>query len=226
VGHVIERVDQELKAWATEVLPGTEVSFEPPAAAPDADIGLCLIELADLPPARGHGRAPLQVRLGYLVTASADTASEAHRRLGELLFAAMDHPDYEVCFLEASWPYWLAAGVAPRPGFILTLPLRRERPVAPAPSVTEPLVLRRASITQLEGVVLGPGEVPISDAFVELTALNVATRSDGRGRFRFAAIPAGMTAQVRVLAKAREFSFSVDPSTSEPVALRLDLAKE
>ena len=223
---MIERIDDELKGWAAGVLPGTSVSFDPPHATPDADVGLCLVEIADLPTGRGPKRAPLQVRLGYLVTASADTALEAHRRLEELLFSAMDHPDYEVRFVDAAWPYWLAAGVAPRPGFILTLPLRRERPAADVPLVTEGLQVRGAPLTPLRGVVLGPRDIPVPDAYVELTSLNLSTRSDGRGRFRFAAIPAGTITKVRVHAKAREFSFSLDPSTPEPVALRLDLAKE
>ena len=76
----------------------------------------------------------------------------------------------------------------------------------------------------MEGVVLGPGDVPISDAFVEIPSLALTTRSDGRGRFRFAAIPtAPAKQQLRVRAKAREFPFTVD--SSKPSVLRLDLAK-
>ena len=73
---------------------------------------------------------------------------------------------------------------------------------------------------------LGPDDVPISDAFVEIPSLALATRSDVRGRFRFAAIPTSPVKQhLRVRAKAREFPFTVDSSKPSPFVLRLDLAK-
>ena len=46
-------------------------------------------------------------------------------------------------------------------------------------------------------------------------------------RFHFDAVPDhGGTEAVQVLAKARAFPFTVDLSTSDPVSLRLDLAKD
>ena len=78
----------------------------------------------------------------------------------------------------------------------------------------------------MEGVVLGPGDVPISDAFIEIPLLALATRTDKRGRFRFAAVPtAPAEQQLRVRAKAREFPFTVDSSKTPPFVLRLDLTK-
>ena len=66
---VIDEVDQQLARWVEEVLPGVSVTLDGPAGADD-DVGLFLFEMADLPPARGDARPPLQVRLGYLVTTS------------------------------------------------------------------------------------------------------------------------------------------------------------
>lgn len=78
----------------------------------------------------------------------------------------------------------------------------------------------------MEGVVLGPGDVPVSDAFVEIPSLALTTRSDTRGRFRFAAVPTSPAKQqLRVRAKAREFPFTVDSSKPAPFVLKLDLAK-
>jgi hypothetical protein len=76
------------------------------------------------------------------------------------------------------------------------------------------------------GVVVGPGNVSIADAMVELPSLALATRTDPRGRFRFSAVPAGSAVlQIRVRAKAQEFPFTVDSSAPQPVTLKLDLAK-
>jgi hypothetical protein len=225
---VIDEVDQQLEAWVAEVVPGASVSFEA-AAKPGQDgpvVALHLLELAEMPPARGHARPPLQVRLGYLVTTWADDAARAHRDLGELLFAAMEHSEYEVAFPADLGPFWSAAGVAPRASFVLTVPLRRPLAERPAKPVRAPLVVNGTSVRPLTGSVVGPGDVPVPDAFVTIPALSLATRSDRRGRFRFGAVPVGPGKhELRVRAKAREFPFSVEGPGEEPVTLRLDLVK-
>jgi hypothetical protein len=223
--RVIDDVDRQLTSWVGEIVPGATVTLDGPDPGTTADVGLHLFELSDLPPARGVEQPPLQVLLGYLVTTwGADTAA-AHKRLGDLLFAALQSPDYEVRF-PAVTAFWNAANVPPRPSFVLTVPLRQAVDRAPAPPVLSPLRLKAVGSHTLDGVVLGPGDVTIADAFVEIPALELSTRADTRGRFRFAAVPAGPTAlQLRVSAKAQEFPFTVDSSAPQPVTLRLDLAK-
>jgi len=228
IGHscltVIDEVDQQVTSWVEQVLPGANVTLDGPAAA--ADVGLHLFEIADLPTAHTEERRLLQVRLGYLVTTSGDDVALAHKRLGGLLFAALTHPDYGVRFPGDLAEFWNAAGVPPRAGFILTVPLRQPLETAPPPPVKAPLIVQGVRMRVMEGVVLGPGDVPISDAFIEIPSLGLATRSDTRGRFRFAAIPAAPAKQqLRVRAKAREFPFTIDSSKPSPFVLRLDLAK-
>jgi hypothetical protein len=222
---VIDEVDQKLSRWVEDVLPGATVTLEGPAGAED-DVGLYLFEMADLPPARGESRPPLQVRLGYLVTTSGADVALAHKRLGTLLFAALTHPDWDVRYPGDIAEFWKAVGEPPRAGFILNVPLRQPVEIAPAPPVRAPVSLEIVGSRAMEGIVLGPGDVPISDAFVQLPALALTTRSDARGRFRFPAIPEKPAKQhLRVRAKAREFPFTVDSSKPSPFVLRLDLAK-
>jgi hypothetical protein len=222
---VIDEVDQEVTRWVEDVLPGVSVTLDGPAAA-TADVGLHLFEIADLPPARGEERPPLQVRLGYLVTTSGSDMALAHNRLGKLLFEALAHPDWGVRFVGDIADFWSASGVSPRAGFVLTVPLRQPVETKPAPPVQVPLRVQGVGSRAMEGVVLGPGDVPISDAFIEIPSLGLTTRSDTRGRFRFAAVPtAPAKQQLRVRAKAREFPFTVDSSKPSPFVLRLDLAK-
>jgi hypothetical protein len=223
---VIDDLDKVLTDWVGGVSPGAKVSLDAPAVDPEADVSLYLLELVDLPPARGEQRPPLQVQLGYLVTTGGADVAKAHRLLGELLFAAFQHPDYDVRFPDAAAAYWGAAGVPPRPSFVLTVPLRQAIDVPPAPPVRSGLQIQSVGAQTLEGVVLGPGDLQIADAFIEIPSLSLATRADTRGRFRFAAVPAGSAAlQLRVRAKAQEFPFTVDTSAPQPVTLRLDLAK-
>jgi hypothetical protein len=222
---VIDEIDQQVAGWVEEILPGVSVTLDGPAAA-TADVGLHLFEIADLPPARTEERRLVQVRLGYLVTTAGDDVALAHKRLGGLLFAALTHPDYGVRFAGDLSEFWSAAGVPPRAGFILTVPLRQPVDTVPPKPVQVPLIVQGAGVRTIEGVVLGPGDVPISDAYVEIPALALATRSDMRGRFRFAAVPtAPPKQQVRVHAKTRDFPFTIDSSKPSPFVLRLDLAK-
>jgi hypothetical protein len=223
---VIDEVDQQVTRWVEEVLPGVSVTLDGPATAATADVALHLFEVADLPPARGEEPPPLQVRLGYLVTTSGSDVALAHNRLGTLLFAALSHPDWGVRFVGDIAEFWSASGVPPRAGFILTVPVRQPVETKPAPPVRVPLRVQGVGTRAMEGVVLGPGDVPVSDAFIEIPSLGLTTRSDTRGRFRFAAVPAAPAKQqLRVRAKAREFPFTVDSSKPSPFVLRLDLAK-
>lgn len=223
---MIDELDQQLTGWVGEILPGTTVTLDGPAVASSADVRLHLFELTDLPAARGGQRPPLQVELGYLVTTGGADVGSAHDRLGALLFAALQHPDYDVRFPGDMAAYWAAAGVPPQPSFVLAVPLRQEVSVPAAPPVTSALRVQSVGSQSLVGVVVGPGDVSIADAMVEVPSLALATRTDPRGRFRFSAVPAGATAlQVRVRAKSQEFPFTVDSSAPQPVTLKLDLAK-
>jgi hypothetical protein len=225
---VIDEVDARLEEWVTEVSARAHVAFDQIAGVDsEADVCLHLLELADMPAARGEARPPLQVRLSYLVTTGGSDPKASHRRLGELLFAALANPDYEVRFPHLPGEFWVAAGTAPRAGFVLSVPLRHTVEEAPAELVREPLVVQGAPVQPLAGVVLGPDDVPIADAYVEIPSLLLSTRSDGRGRFRFEAVPGGPTKQhLRVRAKAGDFPFSIDSTNGdEPVALRIDPTK-
>ena len=119
---------------------------------------------------------------------------------------------------------WAALGVAPRPSFVLGALVRRERPEPEAPLVRMPLEVRYASITELRGTVLGPGDVALMGALVELPALQIRTRTDARGRFRFASVPRDpKELHLLVQAKGRQFQVVVeqDGADGEPVVIRV-----
>jgi hypothetical protein len=224
---VIQEIDEQLESWVEQVLPRAEVAFDEIASArAEADVCLHLLELEHLPTPRGESRPSLQVRLSYLVTTGGQDPKEAHKRLGELLFAALADPSYEVRFESLSGSFWSAAKTAPRAAFVLSVPLRHPVDITPAELVREPLVVDGSAISSLSGIVLGPGDVPIPDAFIEIPSLALSTRTDRRGQFRFMAVPGGPGKhQLRVRAKTGEFPFSVDSSTRDEVALRIDPTK-
>jgi hypothetical protein len=224
---VIERVDQQLREWIKAVVGPVHVSLGPPDE-PYADRGvhLYLMDLIDTPPTRGTTPPPLQLSLRYLLTTWAETPEEAHRLLGELTFAAMESADIEVELGPLPAGTWAAFGVAPQPCFRLRVPLRRERPEREAPPmVRQPLVLRTSPTTNVWGRVLGPEDVPLAGARVELTYLHRSTRTDTKGEFRFPNVPSESLAHpLRVQAKGRVFEASVDRAAQEgdPIVIRVD----
>jgi hypothetical protein len=224
---MIELVDARLVDWVRSVLGSVSVTLEPPRAnRAERGVSLYLLALDRLPPPRGTERPPLQLALVYLVTPWAEDVEQAHHLLGELVLAALDSAELTVELEPLSEATWSAFGVPPQPSFLLRMPLRRERPQPDLSVVREPLVIRASPITSLSGVLLGPGDVPLSGAQVEMPHLRRTVRSDVRGRFHFETIPAeslGSTLSIKV--KGREFRVDLQRlrSDGEPVVICLDL---
>jgi hypothetical protein len=124
---MIDEVDQRLKAWVSEVAGDLPVSFAAPdRSQPKPGINLYLLDLGAAPPARSVRRVPLQFTVCYLITVTADTPERAHHALGELVFSALETPEFEVDLGAIPVELWMALGLPPQPAFRLRLPVRRE----------------------------------------------------------------------------------------------------
>ncbi len=132
---MIDEVDHRLRAWVGRVLGEVPVCLGLPAReSVERGVGLYLLELGPAARERTMRRPLLRVSLCYLVTAGAGTPEEAHHLLGELIFAAMEEPAFEVDMAPVPVELWSALQVVPRPAFRLRVPLEREsfiRPVNP-----------------------------------------------------------------------------------------------
>lgn len=226
---MIEAADAQLKDWVTSVLGPTTTTLTAPGGVREGQgIGVYLLALDHAPPgspANGAHRPPLQLQLNYLVTAWAEEPEVAHRMLGELAFGAMESTDFELALTPLTDAAWAALGAPPQPSFVLQVPLRRPRKDPDVPVVRQPLVVNTGPTTTLFGRVVVGDDTPIAGARVELPALHLSARTDSAGRFRFAGVPGESVAKhLRVLARGREFSVSVDRPTSEeePVTIRLE----
>ncbi|MFL6661626.1 MAG: hypothetical protein ACJ8G7_05560 [Rhizobacter sp.] len=215
-----------MKTWVRDVLGEVPTSFEAPGAArpPGRSIGLYLLDLAPAASTRGDTRPPLQFRVRYLVTAWGDDASATHDDLCELAFAAMETPEFEVDVEPLGLAAWSAFGTPPRPSFSVRLALRKERPRLAAPWVRAPLVLAPSAMLPLHGVVLGPGDVGLAGARVELRTLGLVSLTDHEGRFRFAGAPADRALRLRVQArgKTQEFQSEGAGTPERPLHLRME----
>ncbi|HEY6292461.1 MAG TPA: Pvc16 family protein [Terriglobia bacterium] len=228
---MIDQVDRRLRDWAKGVVEGVEVHLDAPKGAEAGrGIGLYLMELASLPPPSTHKLPPWQVALRYLVTTWSEEAEDAHRLLGELVFAAMGNSEFQVELEPVAVEVWRAFGIAPRPSFVLRVPLQQQRPGPKVKLVRAAPVVKTSAVVGLHGVVRGPQDIPLAGAEVQIPALRLTTQTDSKGRFYFAAVPgAGQPKALRVRAKGQEVNVTTDESygdASQPVLIRFDVGED
>lgn len=220
---MIDQIDARLKAWVETVLGGVSVTFAPPRDTPaESVVHLYLYQAVPVLAAPDARRLPQRVMLHYLVAVRAEDALAAHKLLGDLIFAALENPDFDLNFDPLPPELWLALGTEPQPAFVLKVPLVRELPTPETQLVRQPMVTRITSTTSLQGVVLGGEDFPITGALVELPGYHLTQRTDSHGRFRFATVPADPPVKrVRVTAKGQVAEQEIDHSPTEAVIIRL-----
>ena len=222
--------DGRLKDWVGSVLQHAEVSL----AAPEAKrggrgVGLYLLELAPSPPPSSNKRPPRQLILRYLVTTWSDDPEDAHEMLVSLMLDAMDNKDFQIEQESIAVTVWRAFGLPPQPSFVLRVPLRQERPQPQAKLVREAMKVHSSPVVAFHGILLGPGDVPLSDCRVEFPALNLATRTDYKGRFHFASLPGEGSKQFVVKAKGFELPVSSNddhPDSQQPLVIHFSPLEE
>lgn len=150
---MIDDVDRQIARWIEGVLADTRISRMSPANMPPADmkdttvIGVYLKDILPSPSAHFGRRPPLEVLLYYLVTSWDRSPERANRRLLRLVFAAMEHELWEIELKPLPAGDWRAFGLAPRPSFLLRLPLRFERSDETAPVIRSPVEVRKVPVT-------------------------------------------------------------------------------
>jgi hypothetical protein len=131
--------------------------------------------------------------------------------LGKLVFAAMENNEFEVILDPVPATLWTAFGVYPRPSFMLRVPLIYVRPEPEVKLVRKPIVVDFSPLKSLSGIVLGPQNIPIMDAHVELPGMKLSTHTDAKGRFNFPAVPGkAITRHVRVRARGQDVTVNID----------------
>lgn len=216
----IDEVDRGLVEWVSTVTTGARGVLAMPEKRDGEGVALELFALCASPPPRGDKRPPHQVLLRYRVSTWAATPERSHALLSEVLFAALEHSEWEVDLANAPPP-----GPAGRlePAFVLQVPLRRARDQEIAARVRGPISVEAVSAMALAGVVLGPGEQPMAGALVEVPSLDLASRTGPKGTFRFARVPAGGALTLRVRAKGLVQTFTAKPAVGEAVTIRMQL---
>jgi hypothetical protein len=223
---VIDEADRRLSAFIREATGVAGIWLDAPQAGEKREgVGLYLLELAESPPPRGATPAPLQLQLRYLVTAWSTTVEKEHKLLGDLAFAALGREDLSAAFRPIDPALWTGFGIPPRAAFLLQVPLRLERKAQRGPPVRE-ITTQFVSSLPLDGIVIGPGDVAIAGASVELPKLGLSASTGPDGRFRFARVPAEGPMNLRVSAKGEvQDIHSVFPERGAPLTIRMKLGE-
>jgi len=192
-------------------------------------VTLTLIDIAPAPlPHGAAGLTPLQLRARYLVTIAAADAVAERQALAELAFSAGPITDVELEPKGLSLELWRSLGVSIRPALLVAVLLQRERQGRPVRRVRQPLITKWGGSRPVSGVVVGPGDVPIAGALVEVEGLPQTAYSNHRGEFAFRSLPGddppptlvvsakGATVRVRV---------DGDDTASAPLLVRIPLSE-
>lgn len=221
---------EHLLTWVRHVLGDVSASFEPPGSnLPEGRcISLYLMDLRPAPGAHNNKSSPLQFHAHYLITTWGPVCSAQHEDLFELTFSAIDRDDFVVDFETLPAATWRGFDTPPRPSLRINLHLRRARSQQPlAAMVRTPLVMAPAAMVPLQGRLIGPGDVPVAGARIELSGHGRTTQTDQNGLFVFAGVPAGRTLGVRVQARGlvQEFELQASAETGAPMLLRMSLSR-
>lgn len=220
-----DKTDVSMVLWAQTVLGDVSVSLELPPVK-GSSVSAYLMDVLLEPLTRSAREPePHRLTLGYLVTTWADSPSEAHRLLGELLFEALDNPEMVVEAKPLPPALWQALGQTPRPAFILRVPSLKPRSALKFPKVRSTSVTM-SSLHPLVGQVRGPGDTGISEVLVEVPALNLSTRTDASGAFYFPSVPAQPPARLNVHVKGRKFEIAPADFEARKRPLIIQLTEE
>jgi hypothetical protein len=219
-------VEELIAGWVNDSLGDTiELSYAAPTVrTEEARVSAYLLDLSELPPAQTRSTGPLSLRLKlrYLMTTWAQSESEQNRMLSELMFSASTHPNLSVDITPLPLALWTSFGITPRPGVIVEVVLHRSLPARDAKRVATPIV-KLTSPAWLNGKVVGPRDVPIPGALVELPECQSACRTDAHGRFTLACAKRPKNKRLCVKAKGVAFNTTADQlgTQADPVVIRI-----
>lgn len=224
---MIDEVDHVLKKWIASVIDSKyEITFHAPQAnAGQSAVIAYLYHMENDMPRSTAREIPLQIMLTYLLLVQTEDPLEAHRILGNLLFAAKARSDLEVDFPVLPATYWQAFGIPPAPYFCLRVPLRMDREQQQIPRVKSAPQINIASTQMIDGLILGPADIPIAGAKITLNNSNSIAYSNNNGLFSINAdAKSKQNFNCLIHAKGKQFSISVPiPETQQaPLTIHLD----
>lgn len=212
---MIDDIDQKLKEWIITVIDGKfEVSFDHPGIQKTGSVvSIYLFNMENSIQRSSNARnIPQQLTLSYLLTVHTEDPIEGHRYLGDILYAAKSHTDFEVEFLAVPSHFWQAFGTPPLPHFCIRVPVSMSREIENIPRIKMPPRVEIGSIIPIKGRILDPSSLPISDAKVTLINTKAVANTNAHGFFSILADERTEALNFKIETKGRQFekSFPVE----------------
>lgn len=213
-----DEATRNLCEWIASVVPDTPIDVRSPSdASPHNGIALRLLSVRPLSAPRGQ-HLTQNLQLCYLVSVTLADVLAEHRALGELVFALADRTDYQLLSQDAATALRREISFPPCAAIMLSINLQRQKQTARIPPVRRPLVVQTSPVAAVEGIVVGPEDVPLMDARVEAPALNLSSLTDFKGRFRLPAAP-----PTRLIASKNNIRVAIDWQGDQPLTIRIPL---
>lgn len=171
------------------------------------------------------GRGPIRLRVRYLLSAGPAEPTggqELVELLDRLLVASTADGPVHVPVEPVAVEVWRAFGMTPRAGLYADVQTRVSRPAPPPSRVKGPLRLDSSALSQLHGRVVGPGDAPVPGVRVVAADSGATTYTDNRGRFAFAALPAGRPARLLLSGKGFDLVAEVATPATDPVVIHCE----
>lgn len=224
---MIDEIDLRLKEWIATVIDSNfQISFEHPGKLDNKPtVSVYLYSLDNSMPTSVAREIPLQITLSYLLTVKSENQMESHQTLGKLLFAAKEQADFEVEFPALPTGYWQSFGTVPLPYFTIRLLLVKARNAEQVPRIIEPPRVDIGTLSNIEGIILGPNNIPISAAKITLEHTKTVSYTDNNGCFSIATNSASLKIfNCKIDAKGKQFSISVPVQKKQhkPITIHLD----
>ena len=183
---MLDQVDGDVLAWAEALAdPGAVRLGLPAGEAPDSGLYLHLFDFRQDSQEHAPRQSTWRFVSRYLVSACSEDARESHRLLAHALIHAIESDRFEVERESPSLALWQALRVPARPAFVLAAPWSHQREKPQGPLVRRPLQMDWGELQPLSGSVLGPSDVPIMLARVEIPHTGLSAATDWRGRVPF-----------------------------------------
>jgi hypothetical protein len=216
------RATRALVDWIGDCVGDVAVAAATVTSAPEAGrIELRLAAITPVSEPRAIDRRSATIALDYLVTLRLDDPIAEHQALADLAFAATEDERYEVAG-QGAGELCAALGLPRMAGIVIRTQANRSHVPKRAPLVRAAAVTHLVPLGTVEGVVLGPGDIPVAGATVSLSGVQRAVRTDGDGRFSFTA-PAGQPARIAVRGRGATAEAVANPDVPIVIPLPVEI---
>jgi hypothetical protein len=212
---------RQMRDWLTDAV-GAEVVVAPPAES--AETRLCMWPVAllsDQGARGGHGGQPLRLRVRYAV--APDGPIDDALRLLDLVLAAIARQDVIQLVIPPAAGAITPATATTNLTIQLDLPVQIVPPLQPVTRVTGELRLDGSILREINGRLVGPGDVPLAEMTVTALATGAAVVTGGRGEFRLPALPGGRAIVLHISGRGLQLQVEVPAEATDPVVIHCNI---